>query len=893
MLKKVNKLVFGRELDLRERLFRICILVGCALCLIVLIECLIMLEMRSVILAFASLIPSMIICLLATFKWRRLNMAATILAFTIILVVFPNMFFISGGIEGGTSVWFALSLTYVFMMFSGKRLVFFIILSLITDGIVYLLGYLHPEWITPLDSRLMVHIDFYFAVSAVGITLGIITKFQMKAYEVERLVTLSQKQELENVSQSKDAFFANMSHEIRTPINTIIGLNEMLLREHQDPTIREYTKNIQNASKMLLNLVNDLLDLSQLEINKMKLIQTEYHTVDMFSELIEMIQVRIRKKKLQFLVTIDETVPSVLLGDEKRIKQILLNILTNAVKYTEEGTVSLSVQAEKKQENIVVLTMSVADTGIGIKKENLEHLYDSFQRFDEKSHPQIEGSGLGMSITKQLVDLMGGEITVDSIYMRGTTFTIMLEQQIIDETPIGKVAFLQKRLLDEEDKYQQSFEAPEARILLVDDSEMNATVIMGLLSETKVQIDYARSGMECLERTKQKYYHVILMDYMMADMNGAETLREVRRQENGLCRETATIALTANTALLDRDNNYHSQGFDSFLEKPVRGETLEKEILRFLPDEIIEYQRDKQAYRQMESDVFQPPRKKKKRLYITTDCVCDLPRTLLEKYDIQMMYLYIKTDKGRFADTREINSDNLPQFLTEQNCMLYADSVSIEEYEEFFADALTQADHVIHISMASHAGKSYGIAVTAARGFDHVHVIDSGHISGGQGLVVLYAAKLAMEGKNVSTICKEVEEMKTHVVNRFILPTSKYLRNRGYMPETTSKIFEAFGLHPIMEMKQSRLVIAGVEVGELDGAWKRFICSVLRKKRKICTDIVYVTHAGCSMKQQEFIHKEINKRVVFDMDITHKTSLSNACNAGMGSIGIAYYEKVK
>ncbi len=891
MLAKLKKVVFGRELDLRERLFRICILVGSILSFVVMAECAILLDTETLVLPFAILLPTIIICLLATFKWGKMNMAASILAFAIILIIFPNMFFISGGINGGTPVWFALCLTYAFMMFSGKKLVFFVLLALVTDAVVLIVAYLHPELVIPMESTEMVYMDFYFAIATVGVTLGIITKFQMKAYEAERAVTLSQKETLEHVSQSKDAFFANMSHEIRTPINTIIGLNEMIIRESEDYTTREYAKNIQSASKMLLNLVNDLLDLSQLEIKKMKLIPGEYQTIDMFSELIDMIQIRVKKKKLRLLVNIDEDVPRVLWGDEKRIKQILLNILTNAVKYTEEGTISMSVQADKKQEETCVLTICVADTGIGIKKENLEYLYDSFQRFDEKGHPQIEGSGLGMSITKQLVELMGGEITVDSIYTKGSTFTVILEQRIVDETPIGRVALLENRPQAEITKYQQSFEAPEARVLLVDDSEMNATVIMGLLSETKVQIDYASSGAECLEKTKQKFYHVILMDYMMSEMNGEETLREVRRQENGLCKETAVIALTANTALLEGENNYHSQGFDSFLEKPVRGEILEKEILRYLPDEIIEYQREKVNYVQLGADVVQAPRKKKKRLYITTDCVCDLPRTLLEKYDIQVMYLYIKTDKGRFADTREINSDNLPQFLTDKNCMLYADSVSIEEYEEFFAEALAQAEHVIHISMASSAGKSYGIAVTAAKGFDHVHVIDSGHISGGQGLIVLYAAKLAREGKDISTICKEVENIKQHIVSRFMIPSTRYLRIRGYMKPVPAKVCEALNLHPVMEMRQSRLKLVGVRVGELERTWKGFVANTMRKKRKINTDIVYITHAGCSIKQQEYITSEIEKRISFEKTITHKTSLSNACNAGMGSVGIAYYEK--
>ena len=893
MPTKLKHMIFGRKLDLRERLFRICILVGSVLSFLVMLECIVILDAKTIIVPFLILTPAIIICLLATFKWRKINVAAMILAFVIILIVFPNMFFISGGINSGTTVWFALSLAYIFMMFSGKRLAFFLTLTLLSDAGVYIIAYLHPEIVTPLSSDKMVYADSYFAVAVVGIAIGVILKFQMKVYELERKVVMTQKEELQTVSQSKDVFFANMSHEIRTPINTIIGLNEMLLRENQDAITREYAQNIQNASKMLLNLVNDLLDLSQLEIKKMKLVPTQYQTREMFGELIDMIHVRIKKKNLQFVVNVDENIPKVLWGDEKRIKQILLNILTNAVKYTEEGSVELSVRAEKTKRETVILRISVADTGIGIKKENLEYLYDSFQRFDEKMHQRIEGSGLGLSITKQLVELMDGEITVDSIYTKGTTFTVILEQKIVDENPIGKVTFLERHLQADAVRYRQSFEAPEARVLVVDDSEMNATVVIGLLSETKVQIDYAKSGTQCLEKTKQKYYHVILMDYMMSDMNGSETLREVRRQENGLCHETAVIALTADVTLIENDNNYQEQGFDGFIEKPVRGEVLEKEILRFLPDEIVEYQREKEKYEVSEEKSLQTPRKRKKRLYITTDCVCDLPSALLEKYDIRTMYLYIRTDRGRFADTREISSDNLPQYLAEQDSILYADSVSVAEYEEFFAEALTQAEHVIHISMAANAGKSYEAAVAAAKGFDHVHVIDSGHISGGQGLVVLYAARLALEGNDVSTICREVEEMKLHVVNRFLIPSTRHLHAHGYMKKATSRLFEAFNLHPIIEIRQSRMVLTGVCGGELETAWRYFVRRCLKKKRKVCPDIVYFTHVGCSVKQQDFIRNEIKKYIAFEKVITHKASLSNACSTGMEAVSISYYNKQK
>lgn len=240
---------------------------------------------------------------------------------------------------------------------------------------------------------------------------------------------------------------------------------------------------------------------------------------------------------------------------------------------------------------------------------------------------------------------MDGEITVDSIYTKGTTFTVILKQQIIDERPIGKLDFMGRSHIGTESSYQQSFEAPEARILIVDDNELNATVVQRLLTHTNVQTDIACGGEACLEKTRQKYYHVILMDYMMPKMNGIETLQAVRRQENGLCRGSAIIILTANI-MMDARRICTEYGFDGYLEKPIQPERLEAEILSFLPNDIVEYRRDLSGEPAGEGRIEQIASREKKKIYIASDCICDLPDELLEQYDIKLMYLYIETKKG-------------------------------------------------------------------------------------------------------------------------------------------------------------------------------------------------------------------------------------------------------
>jgi len=884
--QKIYEMIYRRDYELRERIFRVIILVGSVLAIMGILECIGLMDVNIIVIPLMILLTVLGIALLATFKFRKLDFAAMIVGFLIILLVFPSMFFLSGGLEGGAAIWFSLGLFYIFLMFSGKRMVFFLILSLIVDVGTYGLGYHCPELITPMDSKAAAYIDSLFAMIAVGLAGGAILKVQTKIFEIERAISRRQQEELERVSESKNNFFASMSHEIRTPINTIIGLNEMILRESGEEMTKEYARNIQSASKMLLSLVNDILDLSQMEMKRMEIIPMEYRTVELFGNLIDMIQVRLKEKKLEFQVDIDENLPTAFMGDMKRIDQVVLNILTNAAKYTQEGSVTLSVHMDAVTEELGILKISVSDTGIGIRKEDLEHIYDSFRRVDARKNLKVEGSGLGLSITKQLVDLMDGEITVDSIYTKGSVFMVSLPQQIVDRTPIGYVKFL-SRSREKTDEYRRSFEAPEARILLVDDNPMNALVESKLLKETKIKIDIAQNGAQCLEMTKRKFYHVILMDYMMPEMDGIQTLRQLRKQENGLCRDSAVIVLSANT-----EAEFGSQcleaGFDGYLEKPIQGTTLESEILKFLPEDIIEYRLLKTVEGEGE-EVLRISHHKKRKVYITTDCVSDLPGKLADQYDIGMIYLYIQTESGRFADILEISSDNLIQYMTETTSNAILDDISVSEYEDFYADALTQAEQVIHISMAGRVGKSYEVAVTAAKGFDHVQVIDSSQISCGQALVVLYAGKLAMEGYMAPEICERLEKMKKKVESHYMLPSAEIFYQRGFLNAAVTGMCRLFGLHPEIKMEQSRMVMIGVRCGKLENAWRRMIRWHLRHKGRISTDIIFIAHAGCSVEQQELIRHEVLRCIPFQKVIMQRTSVSIACNSGIGTIGLAYY----
>ena len=733
--------------------------------------------------------------------------------------------------------------------------------------------------------------------------VSIMMRFQIRTSRKEREIVERQNAELEKAGDFKNAFFANVSHEIRTPINSILGLNEMILRENISPEVEEYVKNSNTAGQMLLSLVNDFMDISQIEMKKMTLLKAEYKTKRLFRNVIEVARVLAEEKELELLVDIDEKLPSIMIGDQKRVQQILMNLLSNAVKYTYSGSVTLKVSMEAKeyrqipgiessydfwkktQENEnVVLKISVQDTGIGIKKEDLEHLYERFKRFDEKKNRMTQGTGLGLSITKQLLDLMEGTISVDSIYTKGTVFTVEIEQEVVDPTPVGNVK--NWRVNDNDHyQYEKQFVAPEARILIVDDSHINRMVISKLLAPTKVLVDMAKSGEECIEMAKNKYYHVILMDYHLPDMDGVSTLKGIRKQENGLCQDSKVILVTA-TSLSEARRIFQEYRFDGYLEKPVSGKALEEEILKFLPEEVVEYTKEENTY-----EIKQVVTQKHKGIYITSDCVCEIPKEWMEKYDIRLMYLYIQTETGRFADTKEITSKYMSNFLSVESSNARSISASVEEYEEFFADAIAESEEVIHISMAKDAGVSYQVASSAAKGFDHVHVLDSGHISGGQGIVVMAAAKMAMEGATLAEIFATVERVKKRIESRFILPSLRIFYQHGYANSFIAKMIKSTNAHPILTMKQSRLVVTGVTLGTLEQAKRVFVKTHLSHLHKIDTKVVVITHAGCTVKEIEELKQLVLSRIPFENVIIELASVSNACNAGEKSIGIAYLKK--
>ena len=386
---------------------------------------------------------------------------------------------------------------------------------------------------------------------------------------------------------AKSSFLANMSHEIRTPINVVLGMDEIIIRETKEESTLESAVNIQNAGKTLLSLINDILDFSKIESGKFEIVPVNYQLSSMLNDIVNMINSRAAEKDLEFKIQVNEEIPSGLIGDEVRVRQIITNILTNAVKYTDEGYVLFDVDYEKRGFDIL-LKISVTDTGRGIREEDIDKLFNSFQRVDEKNNCNIEGTGLGLSITKNLVSLMNGKITVKSEYGRGSTFTVVIPQEVSEKEPVGDFYKRYKDSIHQETSHQSRLYAPKARILLVDDNEMNLKVVTGLLKYTDINIDMAGSGREALKKVFTDRYDLILLDHMMPEMDGIETLKVMK--ENGYIKDTPVIALTANAISGARDM-YIKHGFSDYLSKPITGAVLEDKILKWLPSELISERR--------------------------------------------------------------------------------------------------------------------------------------------------------------------------------------------------------------------------------------------------------------------------------------------------------------
>ncbi|MCR5676113.1 MAG: DegV family EDD domain-containing protein [Lachnospiraceae bacterium] len=841
----------------------------------------------EILILIATVLAGPILTCLAI-KNDRLQLGAVAIAAGIVFLITPIAFVFGGGLTGGGVIWFCFAYIYIGLTVKGRTRIVMVGLLTVEITALYILCYYYPQLAPDHDKRSW-FVDSLVSVILVGYICYYMVVSQYRLYLAEYEKAKEQAQEIEEMNRAQSKFFSSMSHEIRTPINTIIGLNEMTLRENAGPEVAENARNIQAASKILLSLINDILDMSKIESGKMDIVKVHYDVGKMLSEIVSMVWVKAYEKGLDFSVSVDPGLPAQLFSDEVRIKQILINLLNNAVKYTPAGSVTLSVHCVRTGGNMARVTYSVQDTGMGIKKENIPHLFDAFRREDTEKNRYIEGTGLGLSIVKQLVDLLGGTISVSSVYTKGSTFEVEIEQEIVDESIIGDFSAMKLNRADEAYAYHQSFEAPEAKILVVDDNSTNLLVVKKLLKDTKVQVTCADSGKAGLEQTLTDHFDLILMDHLMPEMDGIACMHAVRDQAGGLCKNTPVVALTANAGS-ENQALYRREGFDEYLVKPVDPVELEKVVRTLLPhDKVI---RSVESDRSYESDRIVREMRKKVPVLITTESMADLPPDIQKRLGIPVIPCCVRMDRGLFYDGEETDSDGIVRYMEDSTVIATSEAPTVEEYEAFFSEMLTKAQHIIHITTAKYASHSFANACEAALSFYNVRVVDSGNLSSGTGLLALYGFDLADSGQqDTEVMVDSLEKRREKIEFSFIIRTTEYLFRGGRLSFGVNKLCDALMLHPIISTSECRIQTRGIIAGNYERVKKKYIRSVLKDPDTIDTSVLFITYVGMRMSELRKVRETVEDIITFDRVYVTKAAPSIAINCGPGTFGLIFARK--
>jgi len=600
-IKKFQKRFFSEDLPTDLVLFNIITIVGFVGGIITIPVNIIngMSMILTAVIAISIIIDGVCIYM-ANYK-NRLKNSTIAVCFVVGIGLFPVMFFVTGGINSGMVCWFSMGIIFIFMLLDGMDFLFLLLTDVAIIIGCYVVSYYHPEYVVPLENRESVFFDVIQSMMISAFAIGLIIKFQRNVYDSlykqaainnddlleKTLQAKKAEKQAQTATEAKSNFLANMSHEIRTPINTIMGMDEMILRETTEKVVEEYALDIKTASQNLLSLINDILDITKIESGKMGIVKGEYDFMSLMHDVLNNVTLRAKEKNLEIRLNIDSEIPSNMLGDDIRIKQVLTNIITNAVKYTQEGYVEISAKSNKSFGNYTDLSFYIRDTGIGIKQEDIKRMFDSFERLEVSRNRNIEGAGLGMTITQNLLKMMGSTLNVESVYGEGSTFSFTITQEIVNDEPIGNFEQRLKQLTSNYE-YSTSFEAPKAKFLVVDDNAMNRKVFVSLLKDSKVGVTEAESGTECLQLIKKQHYDMIFLDHMMPGMDGVETFKAMATLEGNKCLGTPVIALTAN-AIAGAKERYMTMGFHGFLSKPVVPAQLEKTIRDFLPESLLEY----------------------------------------------------------------------------------------------------------------------------------------------------------------------------------------------------------------------------------------------------------------------------------------------------------------
>jgi len=883
------KSLYNSEISITQRLFVLCTFITSVVFVVSSLLLLIMTGPSEEVLIKFSVFVAVSLTGLLFVKLKKPDWGAPIILSYLIFGYFPTTFFNGNGATGGAAVLFVFIVVLISVMLHGKMRMAFYFFEDIIGIACYVIVYLYPQLLV-VETSITLFIYNFIILMVICTSIVSIIIYQNRLYNEQNEIAEKQRKEIESLNAAQNRFFSSMSHEIRTPINTIIGLNEMIMREDISDEVAEDAVNIRVAGKMLLNLINDILDMSKFQAGDMHLLVESYSTGDMFSELVGMLWIRTKEKNLEFHINVAPDIPSELMGDEVRIKQILMNILNNAIKYTKEGSVTLSVECEKMEGDMYNIIYTVSDTGIGIKKEDIPYLFTAFKRVDESKIKHIEGTGLGLSIVKQFVDLMDGKITVNSIYTKGSSFVVEIPQKAVSDAKIGEVDYEKRHSKAGRMHYKQKFEAPEARILAVDDNTSNLLVVTKLLRDTKVQIDTAISGQEALKLTLNNHYDVIFMDHLMPEMDGIECFEKLRIQVGGKSKDSKVVVLTANAGA-DKRELYAQAGFNGYLIKPISGDDLESELMRLLPETKVHITSDGDEILK-DTISWMHDSQKKRRIVITTDSVADLPDELYKKYGVGVIPHYVRTSEQTvFKDGVEIDTSGVLSYMETDGHVMLPEPPPVKDYDEFFARELEKANNVIHISISSKiANSGYPMAVESAKSFNNVSIIDSYQLSSGLGILVLTACYFADMGKSVEEIVEIIENIKGYVHSSFIVDNMFFLARAGQVSMKTASIMNSLMGRPVLVLKNGVMWTRKIFWGNKRKAWKSYINSCL-SHNKANNNILFVTYVGLNKKDLDWIMDVINENAGFKAVHFIQASPAIAANCGPGTFGLLYMDK--
>ncbi|MDR1587377.1 MAG: response regulator [Treponema sp.] len=520
------------------------------------------------VLAILSMVAITILLVYLSNKFRIYKACSRFAVIAVCDILMPLVFFSNAGINSGMPAYFVMCIVLIFLVLKGRECFIMVAVNLALIALCYHIQRLYPHFIIPFRFEMQRYIDHVQTIYIAGLFIGFVIKYQTTIYERE-------KAKAEAAARAKADFLANVSHEIRTPLNAILGFSELELRKDSSGETGKNLENIYNSGRVLLSIINDLLDISKIESGKFEFIPLEYNVPSFINDTVSLNIVRIGSKPIKFILRVDENIPNTLFGDELRIRQILNNLLSNAFKYTKEGSVELEIKGERNEDS-VMLSFAVKDTGIGIKKEDLEKLFTDYNQVDTKSNRHIEGTGLGLSISKNLSEMMDGHISVQSEYGKGSVFSVFIPQKIVKDEPIGETTArnlekFQFITVKRERRKRPRLQMPYARVLVVDDVETNLDVARGMLLPYGMEVDCAGSGHESIRliREAKVRYDAVFMDHMMPGMDGIEAVHVIRNEiDSDYAKNVPIIALTAN-AIVGSDSFFLENGFQDFLSKPI------------------------------------------------------------------------------------------------------------------------------------------------------------------------------------------------------------------------------------------------------------------------------------------------------------------------------------